>query len=196
MDPLTGVQNTRSFRETLRHEFSVARRYDSPLSLLMMDVDHFKALNDTHGHPSGDGVLKQLAGLVKRCVRASDVVARTGGDEFAVILVKANRQQAVQLASRIHQEVSKSPFVVHGREICVEVSIGLATYPDHGEIEDPDMLVYFSDQALLEAKETGRNRLVTMDEIPEAVRSRLHRQYHHTKYTTAKLYADAEEETT
>jgi two-component system cell cycle response regulator len=88
-DPLTHVQNRRSFRDILDHEFKMARRYNQPLGLLALDVDHFKVVNDSHGHPSGDYVLKELAVILTRSVRESDVVARTGGEEFCVLLPKA-----------------------------------------------------------------------------------------------------------
>jgi two-component system, cell cycle response regulator len=175
-DPLTHVQNVRSFQEILEHEFKVARRYNHPLSLLMLDVDHFKVVNDTHGHPSGDYVLKELAVILKNSVRDSDVVARTGGEEFSVILPKADRSQAMQFAERIRTETSDRRFVVYGKEIHVTISIGYATYPADAEITDQDMLVYFADQALLHAKESGRDRVVPFGQLDLVVRQRLRRQ--------------------
>jgi two-component system, cell cycle response regulator len=176
-DPLTHVQNRRSFRDILDHEFKMARRYVQPLSLLALDVDHFKIVNDSHGHPSGDYVLKELAVIITRSVRESDVVARTGGEEFCVLLPKANAVQAAQFAERIRQEVSARVFTVYGQSIHVTISIGLASWPADAEIVEPDMLVYFADQALLTAKETGRDRVVAMRDLDPAVRGRLRRQY-------------------
>jgi diguanylate cyclase (GGDEF)-like protein len=176
-DPLTHVQNRRSFREILDHEFKMARRYDQPLGLLALDVDHFKVVNDSHGHPSGDYVLKELAVILTRSVRESDVVARTGGEEFCVLLPKANPVQAAQFAERIRQEVSARVFAVYGQSIHVTISIGLASWPADAEIVEPDMLVYFADQALLTAKETGRDRVVATRDLDPAVRARLRRQY-------------------
>lgn len=183
-DPLTHVQNVRSFQQILHHEFRVARRYDHAISLLMLDVDHFKVVNDTHGHPSGDYVLKELAVILKNSVRDSDVVARTGGEEFSVILPKADREQAAQFAERIRSETSGRRFVVYGKTIHVTISIGFATYPLDAEITDPEMLVYFADQALLHAKESGRDRVIPFGELDLVVRQRLRRQHLQMKQQT------------
>ena len=177
IDPLTRVQNRRSMRDILDHEFKIAKRYGQPLSLLTLDVDHFKVVNDTHGHPSGDYVLKELAVILTRSVRESDVVARTGGEEFCVLLPKADADQAAQLAERIRREVAARTFRVYGRTIHVTTSLGSATWPGDAEITEPDMLVYFADQALLVAKETGRDRVVAVRDLDPAVRCRLRRQY-------------------
>ncbi len=176
-DPLTHVENVRSFCEILRHEFNNARRYGSSLSLLMIDVDHFKVVNDTHGHPSGNYVLKELAVILKQSIRDSDVVARTGGEEFSVILPKANLHQADRFAERIRREVRERKFNVYGTDIHVTISVGSATYPDDAEIVEPEMLVYLSDQALLEAKEGGRDRVVALHDLPTPVRVRLRSLY-------------------
>ena len=176
-DPLTHVQNRRSFQDILDHQFKIARRYDQPLSLLTLDVDHFKVVNDAHGHPSGDYVLKELAVILTRSVRESDVVARTGGEEFCVLLPKADRRQAGHFAERIRKEIYKRQFIVFGQTIHVTASLGSATYPQDAEITEPDMLVYFADQALLTAKETGRDRVVAVEDLDMSVRHRLRRQY-------------------
>ncbi len=176
-DPLTRVQNVRSFHDVLRHEFRMARRYNQPLSLLMLDVDHFKVLNDTHGHPSGDYVLKELAVIFQQSVRESDIVARTGGEEFALVLPRADRRQTAAFAERIRQHVSERKFTVFGCNIHATISIGSACYPADAEIVEPEMLVYFADQALLLAKEFGRDRVISIGEIDGAVRRRLRRQY-------------------
>jgi diguanylate cyclase (GGDEF)-like protein len=176
-DSLTRLQNAGSFREILGHEFHVARRYDHSLSLLMLDVDHFKLVNDTHGHPSGDYVLKELAVILKRSVRESDVVARTGGEEFGIILPKADRRRAAIFAARIRREVAAKEFAVYGHIIHVTASVGVATFPADAETTEPGMLLYFADQALLEAKETGRDRVVPFSGMDPSVRYRLRRQY-------------------
>ena len=175
-DPLTHVQNVRSFRDILEHEFKIAKRYDQPLSLLMLDVDHFKVVNDTHGHPSGDYVLKELAVILTQSVRESDVVARTGGEEFSVVLPKADRRRARQFAERIRREVCARDFIVYGRHIHVTTSLGMATYPADAEITEADLLVFTADQALLVAKDSGRDRVVPFCELDPAVRQRLRRQ--------------------
>jgi len=176
-DPLTHVQNQRSFSDILAHEFRIARRYNQPLSLLALDVDHFKVVNDTHGHPCGDYVLKEFAVILKQSVRESDVVARTGGEEFSILLPQAGRQQAEQFAERIRREVCLRQFAVYAQTIHITTSIGSATYPADAEITEPDMLMYFADQALLAAKERGRDRVVAVHQLDMAVRARLRRQY-------------------
>jgi diguanylate cyclase (GGDEF)-like protein len=179
-DPLTHVQNVRSFREILAHQFRIARRYRNSLTLMTMDVDHFKVINDSHGHPSGDYVLKEMAVILKRSVRESDVVARTGGDEFSILLPKADRTQASKFADRIRREVYVRKFEVYGQRIHATLSIGIASYPQDAEIIVPGMLIYFADQALLLAKEQGRDRFAAVRDIPRDARARLQMQYRHS----------------
>lgn len=176
-DPLTRTQNVRALRNILEHEFKVAVRYNQPLSLLMLDLDHFKLVNDQYGHPSGDYVLKEVAVILKRSARESDVVARTGGEEFCVVLPRADLRRAGVLASRIRREVAAHLFEVYGRTIRITLSIGLASYPADAEIVEPEMAVYLADQALLLAKETGRDRVVAFHTLDPAVKSQLRRQY-------------------
>ena len=176
-DPLTRVQNVRSFHDILAHEFKSAVRYTNPISLLMLDVDHFKVVNDTHGHPCGDYVLKELAVIFKQSVRESDVVARTGGEEFSVILPHAGPDQADMFAERIRQHVRERQFVVYGENIHATISIGVASYPADAEIVEPEMLAYFADQALLTAKETGRDRVAAVCDLAMEVRQRMRRRY-------------------
>jgi len=191
-DPLTHVQNVRSFHDILTHEFKIARRYDNALSVMMMDVDHFKVINDSHGHPSGDYVLKELAVILRTSVRDSDVVARTGGDEFSVLLPNTDHEKAIQFADRIRREVFSRKFIVYGEEIHATLSIGLATYPCDAEIVEPDMLVYFGDQALLQAKEEGRDRVASVSDMSREIRTRLRRQYRQSRKVSAGSYLPAE----
>jgi len=176
-DPLTRVQNVRSFHDILDHEFKGAVRYAKPMSLFMLDVDHFKVINDTHGHPCGDYVLKELAVILKQSVRESDVVARTGGEEFSVVLPEAGPDEAALFAERIRKHVRERQFVVYGENIHATISIGTASYPADAEIVEGEMLAYMADQALLTAKETGRDRVVAVHELDMQVRQRLRRQY-------------------
>ena len=176
-DPLTHAQNVRSFRDILHHEFNMAKRYEQPLSLLMLDIDHFKVVNDTHGHPSGDYVLKELAVILKQSVRESDVVARTGGEEFSVILPKGGAPEAAVFAERIRQHVRDRQFIVYGQNIHITASIGSACFPADAEIVEPQMLAYFADQALLAAKESGRDCVVPVSSMDMTIRQRLRRQY-------------------
>lgn len=180
-DPLTHVQNIRSFRNILDHEFRIARRYGRSLSLMVMDVDHFKVINDTHGHPSGDYVLKELAVILKKSVRDSDVVARTGGDEFNILLPNADARQAARFAGRIRQQVFSRKFIVYGQQIHATLSIGMATCDGTSKISEPGMLVYLADQALLLAKEDGRDRVTKLADLTEESIRRLTRQYHRSK---------------
>jgi len=176
-DPLTHLQNIRHFDSFLESEFRVARRYGRELSVLVFDLDHFKVVNDTHGHPSGDYVLKEFAVILKRCVRDSDVVARTGGEEFSIILPHAGRDQAHRFAQRIRRAAGERRFIVYGRDIHVTTSIGSASYPADAEITEAHMLVYFADQALLRAKQLGRDRLVSFHELDGPARVQMRRQY-------------------
>ncbi|MGC9455492.1 MAG: diguanylate cyclase [Phycisphaerae bacterium] len=176
-DPLTHVQNVRSFTEIVAHEFRVAKRYDQAVSLLMLDLDHFKVVNDSHGHPAGDYVLKELAVILKTSVRDSDVVARTGGEEFSVLLPKADRRQARQFAERIRKKVSGRKFIVYGQTIHVTVSIGSASFPQDAEITEESMLCFCADQSLLTAKEHGRDRVVGFHELDRAERYRIRQRF-------------------
>ena len=176
-DPLTQVHNVRSFQSILEHEFQIARRYNQPLSLLMIDVDHFKAVNDTFGHVLGDYVLRELAVILRLSTRESDVVARTGGEEFSAILPRTTRAQAARFAERIRSQVQQRDFVISDRIIRITVSVGCATYPADAEITSADMHVYYADQALLQAKDLGRNRVVAVSELSPAERRRVRRQY-------------------
>ena len=176
-DPLTHVQNVRSFQGILAHEFASAKRYNHPVSVLAFDLDHFKVINDTHGHPSGDYVLKEMAVILTQSVRAADIIARTGGEEFSVILPRADRRKAARMAERIRAKIYKRKFIVHGEDIHVTTSVGSATFPFDAHITEPQMLMYFSDQALLQAKEAGRDRVLAFGDLPAAVRRRLWRQF-------------------
>ena len=176
-DPLTHLQNIRYFDSFLESSFRIARRYERPISVLMFDLDHFKVVNDTHGHPSGDYVLKEFAVILKRCVRDSDIVARTGGEEFSIILPDAARSQTRKFAQRIRRTLGERNFNVYGHDIQVTASAGSASYPEDAEITEAHMLVYFADQALLQAKQLGRDRLACFNELESALRRQLRRQY-------------------
>jgi diguanylate cyclase (GGDEF)-like protein len=176
-DPLTHLYNLRHFDSILESEFKIARRYGRHLSVLVFDLDHFKVVNDTHGHPSGDYVLKEFAVILKRCARDSDVVARTGGEEFSVVLPNAGRAQAGRLAQRIRRTVSQRKFIVYGNNIHVTTSIGSASYPEDAEITEPHMLTYYADQALLRAKQLGRDRTSSFANFDAGERRSLRQAY-------------------
>jgi diguanylate cyclase (GGDEF)-like protein len=158
-DGLTGLYNHRHLHERLALEVERSQRSGLPLSLLMLDVDHFKQFNDTFGHPAGDEVLRQLARVLNDTRRANDVVARYGGEEFAVILVDTAKFTAAKVAERVRERVSLHDFSdAAQRAGKISVSVGVATYPDDGA--DAEALVRAADTALYAAKRAGRNRVV------------------------------------
>lgn len=161
-DPLTGLYNRREFDRRLRHELERCHRYQQPLSLLMLDLDHFKAVNDGHGHPAGDKVLREIAGQVKQALRGSDEVVRYGGEEFAVILPDADKPGARVLAQRIRAAIAACAVAVdENRTVNVTVSIGLAGFPDDANCGE--MLIAAADRALYDAKRAGRNCVCSFD---------------------------------
>lgn len=159
-DGLTGLYNHRFFREQLAIELEKAGRYGRNMSLIILDIDHFKHYNDTHGHPQGDELLRTLAELLRKSIRKSDLACRYGGEEFALILPETGKKTAYSLAERIRKAISEHPFPF--REIqpmgALTVSIGVSMFPvDHKEI---DGLIKKADDALYRAKDEGRNRVV------------------------------------
>ncbi len=162
-DGLTGLYNHRHFHERLTLEVERSQRSGLPLSLLMLDVDHFKQFNDTFGHPSGDEVLRQLARVLADTRRANDVVARYGGEEFAVILVDTAKFTAAKVAERVRERIHGHDFSEAApRAGKLSTSIGVATFPDDGT--DAEQLVRAADTALYVAKRAGRNRVVLASE--------------------------------
>jgi diguanylate cyclase (GGDEF)-like protein len=162
-DGLTGLYNHRHFHERLTLEVERSQRSGLPLSLLMLDVDHFKQFNDTFGHPAGDEVLRQLARVLADTRRANDVVARYGGEEFAVILVDTPKFTAAKVAERARERIFGHDFSEAApRAGRISASFGVATFPDDGA--DAETLVRSADQALYAAKRAGRNRVVLASE--------------------------------
>jgi diguanylate cyclase (GGDEF)-like protein len=157
-DPLTGLYNKRVFSEMLPREISRARRDGVPLGLLFADLDHFKRVNDSHGHLTGDQVLKAFAQRLCMWVREGDMVARYGGEEFVVVAPGAGRKGVRILAERIRQAMER-PVVTRSGNFTVTVSLGAAVYGGEGDML-PDELLNLADQALYQAKEQGRNRVV------------------------------------
>jgi len=152
-DGLTGLKNHRAFRESLERERGRAARYGTPLSLLMLDVDHFKQFNDQFGHPAGDHVLKQVAHILAGECRSDSIVARYGGEEFAVVLPNCDDEEAARIAERIRQAMERGPWELRG----VTVSVGAATLIS--ATEEPAALVARADTSMYRAKVGGRNRV-------------------------------------
>jgi len=157
-DALTGLPNRRHFDERFQEEWRRAVRYGHPLSLLMCDIDHFKRVNDLHGHVYGDVVLKAVGRALLRGSRASDVLARYGGEEFVVLLCEASIDQAKAVAERLRAAIKDLPFASSTGTFRVTVSIGVATVVD-GELADPTQLLAEADEALYAAKRLGRDRV-------------------------------------
>jgi diguanylate cyclase (GGDEF)-like protein len=157
-DGLTGLANRRTFIETLGAEVERANRYGSKLSMLMIDMDHLKVVNDTLGHTAGDAALTRVAQVIRDSVRTSDVPARYGGDEFSVVLVETGLRQAQALANRLLKAIQKEQLHFDGQEVELSLSIGVGQFEDDAT---PEHLIKRIDDALYEAKEKGRNRVAT-----------------------------------
>ncbi|MHB8894521.1 MAG: diguanylate cyclase [Candidatus Geothermincolia bacterium] len=158
-DGLTKIYNHRFFQELFEKEYKRSDRYNTIFSLIMLDIDHFKKVNDTYGHLCGDEILKGLAVLIKSCLRSMDIVARYGGEEFAVLLPETNGPEAYQTAERIRRSVEDTTFMGTEQGLRVTVSQGVATYPCEGVHERQDIIAK-ADGALYEAKENGRNKVI------------------------------------
>jgi diguanylate cyclase (GGDEF)-like protein len=169
LDGLTGVHNKRFFHEVLEREVAHTQRHGSALSLLMADLDRFKLINDTWGHPAGDVVLQQLCRRVKARIRKDDMIARVGGEEFAFLLVDTPHEGAMTFAEQVRDLISHEPFIYEGKEIAVTLSIGVATIsatasPPAAAQAEPARgagdLLKRADTNLYAAKAAGRNRVV------------------------------------
>ncbi|MEV0718388.1 diguanylate cyclase [Asanoa sp. NPDC050611] len=171
-DGLTGVYNRRFFQEMLRIEAERADRAETPLSLVLLDLDEFKKVNDGYGHPAGDTVLAQIADRIRGSVRASDIVARYGGEEFGCLLPGVNEEVAIEIAEQIRQAIGRTEVGVgQGRSVRLTSSLGVATAGtrDSHPLTDPDGLVNEADAALYRAKATGRNRVVAAGMLVDPV---------------------------
>ncbi len=163
-DPLTGLYNRRYLDETLEREVARARREGHPLSVVMLDVDHFKRLNDSYGHQAGDEVLKALGELLRDDTRAEDVACRYGGEEFLVLLPSMPLDKACERAERWRGKLEKHTFIFGNFPLSVTASFGVSSYPHHAKT--PDDLTHAADTALYSAKHNGRNRVEVFEEAP------------------------------
>lgn len=162
-DALTGLYNFRVLHRRLLEEEERSRRYGHPFSLLMLDIDYFKAVNDTHGHLAGDEALRAVAALIRRVVRPVDLVARYGGEEFTLVLPETPSPGARAMAERIREMIATNPIPLpSGQTVNLTASIGVASYPE--DAESAEKLIGAADQALYTAKSSGRNRVCSSGE--------------------------------
>lgn len=159
-DYLTGIYNIRYFYSRLEEEFSRAERYQMPLSCIMLDIDHFKKINDSYGHRIGDFILREFAQIVKRYTRKSDLLARYGGEEFILLLPQTSLKGALIEARRLQKVVREIRFRQLREGQGITVSFGISCFPDKG-VKKSDDLINFADNALYKAKEKGRDLIVS-----------------------------------
>lgn len=157
-DGLTGLHNYRFFQERLSHEIERGTRYSQRLALILLDIDFFKKVNDTYGHPAGDKVLKGISSILAASVREVDLAARYGGEEFAIILINIDVKAAYTIAERVRTTIEAAEFdIADGKKIRVTSSMGISSFPDDGD--NPRLLISMADSALYHAKRDGRNRV-------------------------------------
>lgn len=157
-DELTGLHNRRYFNDRLLDEVERAGRYGETLSFLLCDIDHFKRVNDAHGHPAGDETLRLIGGALRNALRKNDVLARFGGEEFSVILINSDKRQAMGIAEKLRQTIEEMSFAcTGGRTIRITASFGVSTLGDDGR--SCEGLIASADRALYQAKARGRNRV-------------------------------------
>jgi len=166
-DGLTGLYNYRFFREILNEQYNLAKRFRFPLSCIMIDIDYFKAVNDTYGHQAGDAVLSQLSEILRNNVRDADKAVRYGGEEFVIMLPYTDSGDAFIKAERLRKVVSDYPFTAGSRTISMTISLGIATFSDNKNIKQAEQLVMYADKALYQAKQRGRNQTVIYNFRPD-----------------------------
>ena len=168
LDGLTLLHNHRYFQERLREEFRSAQRYDDALALILVDLDHFKDLNERHGHPMGDDVLRGVARSLQKSVRETDIVARYGGEEFAVLLPRTHLAGAITVAERIWKELGALRLELRegtAEGLQLTASLGVSGFPNR-TVLTPDQLLLTADEALARAKSEGRNRICLHSPLP------------------------------
>lgn len=166
-DELTGLLNRREFDRILNEEHERARRFGRSFAVVMLDLDYFKKVNDTHGHPAGDLVLKTVTKRINQQLRSVDRFARIGGEEFAIVLTEVDFVTAAEVAGRIVEMIARAPIqLADGTNLPVTVSAGSASMPRNAS--DPATLVQIADKALYEAKQRGRNRAVAAVDLTPA----------------------------
>ena len=158
-DGLTGISNRPNMEQALQNEFERSMRYGAPLSVVLLDVDHFKGVNDTYGHQKGDEILVAVASLLKKVCCTNDIAARYGGEEFLMILPQSNAQGAFKIADRVREGIMKMSFTGNDSNFSVTTSCGVAEL-DRDFIKNTDQLIATADQALYDAKNGGRNKTI------------------------------------
>jgi diguanylate cyclase (GGDEF)-like protein len=158
-DHLTDVANRRHLAERLEEEYLRARRYDRPLSVALLDIDHFKRINDAHGHPGGDHALVEVAKLIKYTLRCHDFVARYGGEEFAMLLPETSADRAILALERVRSAIERADIRYADQRLSLTVSLGMASFP-HELVAKASDFITLADAALYDAKRSGRNRVV------------------------------------
>jgi diguanylate cyclase (GGDEF)-like protein len=161
-DSMTQLNNHQRFKDLLDQEISRSERYNAPLSVIITDIDHFKSVNDTFGHPAGDKVIKAVADRLKQGLRESDHIARYGGEEFAIILTETALNDALIVAERLRESIESLKIVYEDQDINVTMSFGLAAFPV-GDSITREEIVKNADAALYRAKEQGRNRCCSFE---------------------------------
>ena len=157
LDGLTQLYNHRAFKNELKDEIERCRRYDNTLTLMILDIDDFKEINDTHGHLFGDFVLEKLSKVIRGSIRSIDTVARYGGEEFAIILINAKKEDCIKTGERIRSNVENFIFKQDGTEINITISIGIASFPKDGE--DYKEIISNADEAMYDSKQAGKNQV-------------------------------------
>ena len=162
-DALTGLYNRRHLDSVLKRELGRSKRYALTLSLIMLDIDHFKAVNDTHGHDAGDEVLRAMGRIIRDNARDTDIAARYGGEEMTLILPSSDNKAAMLLAERLREVIENYKFSAGDLNLDCTVILGVATMND--DIQDAASFLQAADRALYQAKEEGRNRVVSADAV-------------------------------
>jgi diguanylate cyclase (GGDEF)-like protein len=160
VDELTHLYNRRYYNEHFQIEFKRAQRYGHGLSLMFIDIDNFKEINDQYGHSIGDAVLKSVSVYIRKLTRGSDICIRYGGDEFLILLPETSRDSAFEVGGKLQKSVESIPVHLNGKldELLVSLSMGIASYPE--DTIEPKMLIELADRALYEAKKTGKDQII------------------------------------
>lgn len=160
-DELTGISNRRNFINFAQREFNLAKRQKRLFSLLILDIDYFKKINDTYGHPIGDCVIKFVAQKCVQCLRKEDLCARWGGEEFIIFLSETDLKQSIVVGNRIQNTIETETIIIKLHEINITISVGISIY--HEDDEDVNQTIFRADKALYQAKNSGRNKVMTID---------------------------------